>query len=1319
MLLHLSLVGAPGVARPAPGTVVELVVDTSIVDSVLALRALLVEHHTSAACAVAGQPLESLTLGLAPLVNGAVIVAGGGPSARTRRGRLPNLVLVVSTGPDAGQLIGLRRGTYTIGRLNSHIVLEDPAVSRRHALLTVETNRVTLHDVASANGTWVDGVRVAEATISVASDLRIGNSGCRLVLLDQVALNHRIPAVRDPLEVQSAAPRPSHPVLLGSAVLPLVLGIVLALATGMWVFLGFSVLSATAALVPLVTGRRARRAFTAALANAAAEDRQRRLAATDDIGTLAAAAYSPASTDSAGPGGPGGPPSVPVYVRLGLAAQRAHLVVKPADAAWTCPLLDDVPVMIELSAGTHPTGPPEVCFSGSRRDLLGMAQSLLLQLSHRPGTAICVGTPADLPADARFLPGVILACPSELAALARTAGRVPVLLFGSAAADHVPEAAGIFRFGCSPGELSHGSGTVRETVTLGRGGAELGGIRTISFRPDLVSSISFGRLARALGGRTLPACGDEGKASYDAPLVLPPRISLDRIAPSTPDQVLRAWSRPLPGLTAAIGRSAEGVQLFDLVSDGPHLVIAGTTGSGKSELLRTLILSVALHHSPAEVNFLLIDFKGGAGLRPLAALPHAVGLLTDLSAASVSRALVSLLAELRRREQLFASHLVTDIADWPAAHRAPLPRLVVVIDEFRMLMEDVPGAAGELVRLATVGRSLGVHLVMSTQRPQGALGPDIRANVSASIALRVSSALESQDIVGSSAAAVIPVNTPGRALLRLGMGPARLFQAASTVPNTEESSTGVIEWNMSFRRPASPMAGPRLKDRRGPAGPVAAIASAAEDFRYESLHYPVLPGLPTVITASAMAPAPEGAVVLGLLDLPEAQTQRTLLWAPGIDSHLALIGQPVAGTAATLVQVVAGLLEYLPDRHLYILDGDGTLSWAASAPQVGAYVGAQEPRRAARVVRRLAELLAERLSGDGAAAPGRGQDPDPGPALTVVVSGWGRWVGELRASRWPWAEELIQDLARDGQLAGITLVISGGREVVTGRFFPLLPNRLYFPLGATQESTLSWPKLPATEPVPGRCLVQGPIATPEGALAQVILGRRETSSARGVAPVTPAKAPFRVVPLPTAIHGTDPRLTNATGDCGRVPIGVGGDDADVVFITLTRRMVFLIIGAPGSGRSTLIEQIAAASTTSCVRPAPGEDPVDFWSGQTQLLASTGVPPEKSLLLVDDADQLPQETQRHLGQLFAQGYRLILAVTDGATILAKVPLGTQARSGRTGVILGPRQASDGDFFGVRLDCDARPWPGRGFLFDGGEVREVQVALPAPRRPSENG
>jgi S-DNA-T family DNA segregation ATPase FtsK/SpoIIIE len=139
---------------------------------------------------------------------------------------------------------------------------------------------------------------------------------------------------------------------------------------------------------------------------------------------------------------------------------------------------------------------------------------------------------------------------------------------------------------------------------------------------------------------------------------------------------------------------------LDLTVDGPHLLVAGTTGSGKSELLRSLVIGLAHGHSPQKVNFLLVDFKGGAGLGLLSDLPHSIGMLTDLSAENVNRALIWLRAEVRRRETELAGLGLTDISE---CQPSVLPRLVVVIDEFRMLADEVPRAVPELMRIAALG----------------------------------------------------------------------------------------------------------------------------------------------------------------------------------------------------------------------------------------------------------------------------------------------------------------------------------------------------------------------------------------------------------------------------------------------------------------------------------------------------------------------------------------------------------------------------------------------------------------------------------------
>lgn len=230
------------------------------------------------------------------------------------------------------------------------------------------------------------------------------------------------------------------------------------------------------------------------------------------------------------------------------------------------------------------------------------------------------------------------------------------------------------------------------------------------------------------------------------------------------------------GLAAPVGVGTDGEVVLDLVADGPHALVAGCTGSGKSEALLTWLLSMCSHHPPERVRLVLIDYKGGATFAPLSGLAHTECVLTDIDPGATARALRGIGALLADRERQLARIGVPDLRQWAQRHRAdparvapPPARIVIAIDEFRALVDSHPETMGVIMRLAAQGRSLGLHLVAATQRPAGAVSASMRANIDIRVALRCLTAADSMDVLGDDTAARIP-RTPGRAVVT-GRGP--------------------------------------------------------------------------------------------------------------------------------------------------------------------------------------------------------------------------------------------------------------------------------------------------------------------------------------------------------------------------------------------------------------------------------------------------------------------------------------------------------------------------------------------------------------------
>ena len=294
--------------------------------------------------------------------------------------------------------------------------------------------------------------------------------------------------------------------------------------------------------------------------------------------------------------------------------------------------------------------------------------------------------------------------------------------------------------------------------------APLGQANTGDAVADRVDAAWCDSVARALAPLVDAAADPDG--------VIPESCRLTEVLQLEPigsAAIVSRWERSDGQPATALGVGADGPWTLDLVRDGPHALIAGTTGAGKSELLQSLIVGLAAQHPPDEVAFVLIDYKGGAAFGECARLPHTVGLVTDLDAHLTARALTSLDAELRRREQLFAAVAASDLGEYrqqPGVEA--LARLVIVIDEFASLAEELPAFVTGLVGIAQRGRSLGVHLVLATQRPAGVVSAEIRANTALRIALRVTEATESVDVIGTDVAAGLPRRAPGRAYVRVG-----------------------------------------------------------------------------------------------------------------------------------------------------------------------------------------------------------------------------------------------------------------------------------------------------------------------------------------------------------------------------------------------------------------------------------------------------------------------------------------------------------------------------------------------------------------------
>ena len=768
-----------------------------------------------------------------------------------------------------------------------------------------------------------------------------------------------------------------------------------------------------------------------------------------------------------------------------------------------------------------------------------------------------------------------------------------------------------------------------------------GGTAGVSVVPDVLAdglaASTADRLARALAPVDLLAAAEDGSdlpASARFLDLVGEKHCLDA------DAVLDGWRRGGRSTTALLGVGPDGPLTVDLRRDGPHALVAGTSGAGKSELLQTLIASLALGNRPDALSFVLVDYKGGSAFKEAANLPHCAGLVTDLDEHLVDRALASLTAELKRRERVLAAAGAKDIDElWTMQDRGQLdankgddvgdtqlPRLVIVIDEFASLVEEVPDFVRGVVGIGMRGRSLGVHVVLATQRPAGVVSGEIRANVNLRIALRVTSAGDSTDVVDSPDAARISKRMPGRAYLRTGHGELTAFQTARVGWPTNDGAVteDVITSVRAIRRDVTTLGAPRRTSVDLPieedgntdlGGLVRAVGAAAARLDSRPARSPWLPPLPGLVTLDELTPAADpaesgAATVLGLGDQPGEQAQRPFVLDLERTGSVLVAGAVRSGRSTALRTIAAGLAaERSPaDLHLYALDcGNRALASLADLPHCGAVVDGDDSERVERLLATLdAEVAARQRTlgacGYASVAEARAAAPDVPLAQIVVL------VDRLEAFLARFVEhdagrlvDRLERLLRQGPAVGVTFVLAADRTGVTSRISSAVAARLVLRQANSDDVAvfgLAPRDVPADMPA-GRGIwvtsgeeVQVALLDPDPAgVAQVDAVRRAGAEAvLRWAGVDARHLPRRVDPLPDQLSLSELealRVTPAPDGSAVCVVAAGGDTLGPIDVDLADvGPCFVVAGPSRSGRST-----ALAAMVRSLAARPGSLPV--------------------------------------------------------------------------------------------------------------------------------
>lgn len=1318
-----------------------------------------------------------------------------------------NVYLVIISGPDSGRRFHLPRGTFTIGRRKADICVRDAALPTQAGVVVHSSQGFSVAALSPSEQSNFEDHRRPRALI-FGDTFTFGDTTFRLEEdrgEDSAATSRRVgpepltswPPVAVKVAGTGRAMRPFT--MLTAAIMPVILGVVLVLVMGSWMFMLFSLMSVVTAGIPAILQLRDRRKLRRQVDAAMAADLKFRQRCAPDWGTLRA---SLTSREALWPPQNGTTKSVRVPAeKPGQITSKFALPLGTADrlsvsvdvGASQEPLLrwhEHVPAILTLAPGRR------TVIRGTESKVEDVARAAVLRLiATSQREQLSVGVLGD----GTWLPTIIRAVPrfhyfadvEEFERHCAVSQGNPTVLFISSALYLANEGA-LVRLGA---ERSHSPLIIVELDAMSVRGWDTGvedPLRVSLSLPlggsapayeVLVDKETIRSTARSAQDQGFDGAAEFVRVIFDglsfetAQVLLEILISEHRSEKDTTASASLKVAREVQLMGASSANSllveagnvvsthatsaeSASLKMIDLVEDGPHLLIAGTTGSGKSEALKSMLWSMVNRYSPDEVSFLHFDFKGGSTLGEFAQLPHTLSVETDLTHADAARMIRGIRAELSRREALFKSHGVADYPAWREmgdreGSETMLARLVIVVDEVRMLLSALPTAMGELATISTIGRSLGVHLILSTQRPLGVISPEIRANIGSSILLRVASVQESQDVLGIADAAHISHKSPGQGLIKTGSSDPVLIQfpapsgmSESWVVHTYSSMLGPARSSVYITQNIAQESAAELWNRKTrhlsiPSAPLTALPAR-------------LPERVTLSHELVAAQAQCGGtgqenlsdLILGISNDLEMGELEPVRWSLRQFPRLGIVAGQDAGAEDLLAALIYQLTsQTVPDRgfertQVFILDGSLGLIYLNASPLVAGYGSIGDPHS-------IAEILAWIL--DAIAADKTALNLNH----LIVITGWGSLLTKLGPRDAAVVEQLMAALIRASSTHKVSIVATGSRDLTGTSLFGSLEARIYVPFGLAHELTALWPRMVEVPEIRGRAVLHFPGQADLGREIQCLEADQgftptEPEEERDELPTNDRNVSLRELPRflakPTTSAGGLTSHSLAQPDShskdARRTFTLGITAPTGRHLMWSPGAIGIISGGSGTGKTTLLSHLALQLAEQegnnhqegtmhgylTHGTAAEEDPAQedlmqeehrilhqrnhqtwfcadarhFTDRDVQKLSDKNL----EILLLDNADELDDALKTEVERRITQGLELIMTTSANFRSVSRLPGAHLRRSEGSEILLSPRNPQDADCFGWH-GCPVDPVAGRAIQRIGGSYVRSQT------------